>query len=92
MINQPTYKSIDLCSCYESTDEMSVEQQTELDHEKYEPTLENTSFYVVEPDGTEYFYCGNSRVKVSEHFPENGKTIRKLMKNVIQYAARSAPR
>ena len=55
-----------------------------------EPTLENTSVYVTEPDGIQYFYCGNTRIRVSEHFSQAGKPMDKLIENVIQYAARNA--
>ena len=53
-------------------------------------TLENTSFYVTEPDGTRYFYCGNTRIRVSEHFCQSGKPMGKLIETVIQYAANEA--
>ncbi|MBE6665787.1 MAG: hypothetical protein E7603_06175 [Ruminococcaceae bacterium] len=54
-----------------------------------EPTLENTSFYVTEPDGTRYFYCGNTRIKVTEYFAEKGKTVSELVEDVVRYAARN---
>ena len=46
--------------------------------------------YVTEPDGIQYFYCGNTRIRVSEHFSQAGKPMDKLIENVIQYAARNA--
>ena len=52
-----------------------------------EPTLENTSFYVIEPDGTKYFYCGNTRTKVTEFFSPNGKTVDALTANVVRFGA-----
>ena len=55
-----------------------------------EPTLENTSVYVTEPDGIQYFYCGNTRIRVSEHFSQSGKPMDTLIENVVQYAARNA--
>ena len=54
-----------------------------------EPTLENTSFYVTEPDGTKYFYCGNTRTKVTEFFAPNGKTMDALIEKVVRFAAGS---
>ena len=85
---------IDLCSCYEPTEEPP---QSLLDEwkaraeafwaEKLTPTLENSSFYVREPDGTMYFYCGNTRIRVKEHFADKGKPIGTLIEDVIQYAA-----
>ena len=85
MADDYIYEPIDLCACYEPI----VKPPADFFAEP-EPTLENTSYYAVEPDGTEYFYCGNTRIKVSEHFATNGKTISHLMENVIQYAARKA--
>ena len=52
-----------------------------------EPTLENTSFYVTEPDGTKYFYCGNTRTKVTEFFSPNGLTLDKVIENLVRFAA-----
>ena len=69
---------IDICDCYEPVESQPEEQ---------EPTLENTSFYGIEPDGTKYFYCGNTRTRVSEFFDPNGKTMDKLIENVIRFAA-----
>ena len=51
------------------------------------PTLDNTAFYAVDEDGKTYFYCGGSRLKVSEHFANAGKSIGVLIENVIGYAA-----
>ena len=68
--------AIDLCSCYEPICEPPVNLLEELQDSEYagpEPTLENTSYYVKEPDGTLYFYCGNTKIKMTEHFAENGK-------------------
>ena len=52
-----------------------------------EPTLEKTSFYVIEPDGTKYFYCGNTRTKVTEFFSPNGQTMDKLIEKLVRFAA-----
>ena len=68
--------AIDLCSCYEPICEPPVNLLEEWQDSEYagpEPTLENTSYYVKEPDGTLYFYCGNTKIKMTEHFAENGK-------------------
>lgn len=46
-------------------------------------------YYGIEPDGTIYFYHGNTRIKVIEHFNDNGKPITALVENVIQYAAQN---
>ena len=52
-----------------------------------QPTLDNTAFYAVDEDGEMYFYCGGSRLKVSEHFADTGKPVGTLIENVIDYAA-----
>lgn len=50
---------IDICDCYEPMFYPPKEQEDEWCrmHGEYEPepTVENTSFYVTEPDGTKYF-------------------------------------
>lgn len=51
------------------------------------PTLDSTAFYAVDEDGETYFYCGGSRLKVSEHFADTGKPVGALIENVINYAA-----
>ena len=84
---------IDICSCYEPTENPPKEQEDEWrrlrgEYEP-EPTLENTSFYVTEPDGTKYFYCGNTRTKVTEFFASNGKTMDALIEKVVRFAAGS---
>ena len=84
---------IDICDCYEPMFYPPKEQEDEWrklrgEYEP-EPTLENTSFYVTEPDGTKYFYCGNTRTKVTEFFAHGGKTMDKLIENVVRFAAGS---
>ena len=84
---------IDICSCYEPTENPPKEQDDELRRMRGEyepePTLENTSFYVTEPDGTKYFYCGNTRTKVTEFFSPNGQTMDELILNLVRFAAGS---
>ncbi|MBQ2725889.1 MAG: hypothetical protein IJF78_09295 [Clostridia bacterium] len=46
-------------------------------------------YYGIEPDGTMYFYHGNTKIKVTEHFNDTGKPITVLVEDVIQYAAES---
>lgn len=38
-------------------------------------------------DGTQYFIIGKIRIKVSEHFSNNGKSLGCLLEDVIQHAA-----
>ena len=84
---------IDICSCYEPIFYPPKEQEDEWRRMRGEyepePTLENTSFYVTEPDGTKYFYCGNTRTKVTEFFSPNGKTMDALIEKVVRFAAGS---
>lgn len=82
---------IDICDCYEPMFYPSKEQEDEWrrmrgEYES-EPTVKNTSFYVTESDGTKYFYCGNTRTRVSEFFAPNGKTMDRLIENVVRFAA-----
>lgn len=39
---------------------------------------------------TQYFTCGNTRIKITEHFPDVGKTLNELLADVIQYVAKAA--
>ena len=84
---------IDICSYYEPIFYPPKEQEDEWRRMRGEyepePTLENTSFYVTEPDGTKYFYCGNTRTKVTEFFSPNGKTMDALIEKVVRFAAGS---
>ena len=82
---------IDICDCYEPMftppKEQEVEWRRMRGEYEPEPTLENTWFYVTEPDGTKYFYCGNTRTKVTEFFSPNGQTMDKLIENLVRFAA-----
>ncbi len=84
---------IDIFGCYEPMEVPPKEQEDEWRRMRgeYEPeqTLENSSFYVTEPDGTRYFYCGNTRIKITEYFAEKGKTVSELVEDVVRYAARN---
>lgn len=84
---------IDICDCYEPMFYPPKEQEDEWRRMRGEyepePTLENTSFYVTEPDGTKYFYCGNTRTKVTEFFSPNGLTLDKVIENLVRFAAGS---
>ena len=52
--------------------------------------LQECSFYATDPDGTEYFYCGGTRIKISERFTSQGKEMEHLVEDAIQFAARLA--
>ena len=82
---------IDICDCYEPMFYPSNEQEGEWrrmrgEYES-EPTVKNTSFYVTESDGTKYFYCCDTRTKVTEFFSPNGQTMDKLIENLVRFAA-----
>ena len=38
--------------------------------------------------GDEYFIFGKCRIKITEHFPENGRTINELIEELILYKAK----
>ena len=81
------YESIDLCECYEPLDFPSKEILRAWKHEN-EPLPE--PFYGTELDGEKFFYIGNTRIKVSEHFNDKGKSIEDLLEDVIKYSAKSS--
>ena len=58
-MNEPDYGYIDIESCFEPIFEPPLETLEEWRRweDEPEPTLENTSVYVTEPDGIQYFYC-----------------------------------
>ena len=84
------YEPIDLCACYEPIieapqeliDEWAAAHSAEIDEPDEVPT-----FYVVDEYGTLYFYHGNTRIKVAEHFNDRGKPIGTLIEDVIRYSA-----
>lgn len=41
-------------------------------------------------DGVHYFVIGKTRIKVIEHFQEQGPSLTKLLEDVITYTAKSA--
>ena len=81
------YKSIDLCECYEPLEYLPKEILRAWKREN-EPVPE--PFYGTELDGEKFFYIGNTRIKVSEHFNDHGKTINDLLEDVIKYSAKSS--
>ena len=78
------YDPIDLCECYEPFEYLPKEilQAWKLENEpKPEP------YYGTEPDGEKFFYVGNPRIKVSEHFAKDGKPLENLLEDVIKHSA-----
>ena len=80
------FESIDLCECYEPLDFPPKEI---LKDWKWENEPKPEPFYGTEPDGEKFFYIGNTRIKVSEHFNKDGKPLENLLEDVIKYSAKS---
>ena len=81
------YNPIDLCECYEPLDFPSKEILRAWKRES-EPVPE--PFYGTELDGEKFFYIGNTRIKVSEHFNKDGKPLEDLLEDVIKYSVKSS--
>ena len=77
----------DLCECYEPLDFPSKEILRTWKRES-EPVSE--PYYGTEPDGEMYFYVGNTKIKVTEHFAKDGKPLENLLEDVIKYSAKSS--
>ena len=77
---------IDIESCFdpifESPQGLIDEWQAAYDAEPDEIP----AFYVTEGDGPLYFYYGNTRIRVAEHFNDRGKPIGTLIEDVIRYS------
>ena len=41
-------------------------------------------------NGTQYFVCGNNRIKISEHFAVGGKPLGDLIVDVVRHTAEKA--
>lgn len=54
---------------------------------KHDPK-EKKGYYTKDENGQEYFNYGRTRIKVIEHFPEEGKTITELIEELILREAR----
>ena len=80
------YEPIDLCACYEPMFEAPQELIEKWNSVCAEPD-EVPAFYVEDEHETLYFYYGNTRIKVSEHFSDKGKPIGMLLEDVIRYSA-----
>ena len=48
---------------------------------------QQTGQLVTMENGTEYFICGNNRIKICEHFAAKGRPLGDLIVDVIQYIA-----
>lgn len=54
---------------------------------KNESNNKNSGTLLTEKDGTQYFVMWKVRIKVSEHFAQDGKPLDSLLEDVIQHAA-----
>lgn len=45
------------------------------------------TFYAIDENGVEYFYHGKTRIRVSEHFSDNGKSYGDVAADTIRYIA-----
>ena len=70
----------DLCACYEPEEPMPEEF---IDPDDREPTLADTAIYITDENGVEYYCCGNTKIKITEHFAEEGKTMGELLEDLI---------
>ena len=56
---------------------------------KNESNNENSGTLLTEKDGTQYFVMGKVRIKVLEHFAQDGKPLDSLLEDVIQQDRKS---
>ena len=89
------YEAIDLCACYEPIEQppqkvISAWKKYWDAHWKEMSKGVIPTFYATDEDGDLFFYHGSTRIRVIEHFADNGKSAAALIENVIQYAARQA--
>ncbi len=70
----------DLCTCYEPSEPTPEEF---IDPGDREPTLADTAFYLTDENGIEYYCCGNTKIKITEHFAEDGKSMGELLEDLI---------
>ena len=43
----------------------------------------DTAFYLTDENGVEYYCCGNTKIKITEHFAEDGKSMGELLEDLI---------
>ena len=70
----------DLCACYEPSEPLPEEF---IDPGDRDPTLADTAFYLTDESGVEYYCCGNTKIKITEHFSEDGKCMGELLEDLI---------
>ena len=57
---------------------------------KSENNTNNSGTMLTAADGTQYFVCGNNRIKISEHFAAGGKPLGDLIVDVVRHTAEKA--
>lgn len=50
-----------------------------------QPTPDGARGKTIEENGTEYFEYNNVRIKITEHFPNDGKRIDELITELIRH-------
>ena len=53
-------------------------------------SIPRTGQVITAENGTQYFVCGNNRIKISEHFAAGGKPLGDLIVDVVRYTAEKA--
>ena len=77
------YESIDLCEFYEPIEYLPKELLQAWKRE-------NEPYYGTELDGEMFFYVGNTKIKVTEHFAKDSKPLENLLEDIIKYSAKSS--
>ena len=49
--------------------------------------VQQTWQLVTAENGTQYFVCGNTRIKISEHFATGGKPLGDLIVDIVRHTA-----
>ena len=77
----------DLNACYEPSEPVPEEFINPWDRE---PTLADTAIYITDENGEEYYCCGNTKIKITEHFAKEGKTMGELLKELMIREAKNS--
>ena len=48
--------------------------------------------YITDENGVQYFIIGNTRIRVTEYFKEDGPTLTDVLERLIRYKAREEMR
>lgn len=54
------------------------------------PPEKETPEYITDESGNQFFVYGNTKIKVTEHFNKNGRSIGALIEKAVEYAATAA--